>query len=177
MINPKARFLEEIVSKFQPVRLIPDGADAVVMLEHTVPIDEKMIELVKGVGSGSNIIRQGDDMRQGHLALPAGRLLRPQDLGLLAGLGISSISVFKKISVGIISTGDEIVDFTEVPAPGEIRNINTVTITGQAKRCGAEVIDYGIVSDSEDHFFSTVAKAAIETDLVIFCRGQFGGNA
>lgn len=155
--------------------LIPDGADAVVMLEHTVPIDEKMIELVKGVGSGSNIIRQGDDMRQGHLALPAGRLLRPQDLGLLAGLGISSISVFKKISVGIISTGDEIVDYTELPAPGEIRNINTVTITGQAKRCGAEVIDYGIVSDSEDHFFSTVAKAAIETDLVIFSGGSSVG--
>ena len=155
--------------------VVPDGADAVIMLEHTVPIDEKMIELVKSVGSGSNIIRQGDDIRQGRRALSAGRLLRPQDLGLLAGLGISTVTVYRKISVGIISTGDEIIDYTKLPAPGEIRNINTVTITGQAKRCGAEVIDYGIVSDSENHFFSTVTTAVNETDLVIFSGGSSVG--
>jgi molybdopterin molybdotransferase len=155
--------------------VVPVGADAVVMLEHTVPIDEKMIELVKGVGSGSNVIRQGDDIHQGHRALSAGSLLRPQDLGLLAGLGISAVTVYRKISIGIISTGDEIVDYTKHPAPGEIRNINTVTISSQAKRCGAEVIDYGIVSDSEEHFFSTVAKAVNETDLVLFSGGSSVG--
>jgi molybdopterin molybdotransferase len=155
--------------------VMPKGADAVVMFEHTVPIDEKMIELVKGVGSGSNIIRQGDDIRQGQRALSAGRLLRPQDLGLLAGLGISTVAVYRKISVGIISTGDEIVDYTKLPAPGEIRNINTVTISSQAKRCGADVIDYGIVSDSEEEFYSTVARAVNETDLVLFSGGSSVG--
>lgn len=155
--------------------MLPKGSDGVVMLEHTVPVDEDMIELVKAVGSGGNIIRKGDDIRQGAQALPAGRRLRPQDLGLLAGLGLKNVMVFNQIRVGIISTGDEIIDYTQPAEPGKIRNINSITIGGHVRRCGAEVIDYGIVSDTEEHFFSTVEQAVDETDLVLFSGGSSVG--
>jgi len=108
--------------------LLPSGADSVVMLEHTVPVDDTMIEIVKGVGAGTNLIRKGEDMKRDTTALAVGHLLRPQDLGLLAGLGIAEVNVYKKISVGIVSTGDEIIPFQEKPRTGQIRNINYAEI-------------------------------------------------
>ena len=89
--------------------LLPDGSDAVLMFEHTIPVDEKMIEVVKSVGVGINLINWGEDIAKGSLALAQGHLLRPQDMGLLAGLGISEVDVYVKPKVGILSTGDEIV--------------------------------------------------------------------
>ena len=154
---------------------IPKGADAVQMLEHTVAIDETMIEVVKDIGSGTNIIRKGDDIKIGQTAVPAGRKLRPQDLGLLAGLGITSVLVRKKIRVGIISTGDEIVDWN-APAPaGKVRNINSITLAASARRVDAEIIDYGIVPDTREHFFPTVEKAVRDNDLVMFSGGSSVG--
>ncbi len=156
--------------------LLPDGADAVVMFEHTIPVDNTMIEVLKSVGPGANIIQRGDDIAKGTQALPAGHKLRAQDIGILAGLGITEVKVHKKINIGVISTGDEIVDYSTNPLPGQIRNINSITLTGLARKLGAEVIDYGIVSDSEEIFFSTVAKAVSENDLVLFSGGSSVGT-
>ena len=156
--------------------LLPDGADAVVMFEHTVPVDETMIEVVKSVGSGSNIIQTGDDIAMGKEALPAGRVLKPQDLGLLAGLGIAEVEVHQSVRVGILSTGDEIVPHTEMPQPGKIRNINSIAIGNAAKRLGAEITDYGIVDDNEQSFFAAIEKAKAENDLVIFSGGSSVGT-
>ncbi len=155
--------------------ILPEGADAVMMFEHTVPIDDRMIEIVKDIGSGSNVIRKGDDISIGDLALTKFSPLRPQELGLLAGLGIAEISVFKKVKVGIISTGDEIVEYTQPLLPGKVRNINSITIGSSAQQLGAEVIDYGIVSDQEETFFSTIEKAVTETDIVLFSGGSSVG--
>lgn len=155
--------------------ILPEGADAVMMFEHTVPIDDQMIEIVKDIGCGSNVIRKGDDISVDDLALAKHNRLRPQDLGLLAGLGISEISVFKKAKVGIISTGDEIIAPTEPLLPGKVRNINSITIGSSARQHGAEVIDYGIVSDNEEAFFFTVEKAVAETDIVLFSGGSSVG--
>ena len=155
--------------------MLPDGADAVQMFEHTVAIDEHMIELVKDVGSGSNIIRQGDDIRKGACAVSAGTLLRPQDIGLLAGLGIECVEVFRKLRVAIVSTGDEIVSYSQPLPIGKIRNINSITLRGSVERLGAEVIDYGIVPDTEDHFFPVIEQAVAETNLVLFSGGSSVG--
>jgi len=155
--------------------IIPDGADAVMMFEHTVPIDDSMIEIVKDVGSGANVIKKGEDIRLNERALPGHSRLRPQDLGLLAGLGITEISVFRRVRIGIISTGDEIISHAQPLTPGKTRNINSITIGALAQRLGAVVADYGIVSDNEDSFFSTVEKAARETDLVLFSGGSSVG--
>jgi len=155
--------------------LLPVGADAIVMHEHTVPVDDQVIEIIKGVGTGTNVIRRGDDIGKGEIAIDIGRRLRPQDLGLLAGLGIVEIEVFKPIMVGIVSTGDEIIDYRDTPQPGKIRNINSIVINGLCKRYGAEVCDYGIVADDESTFFTAIEGAVEETDLVLFSGGSSVG--
>ncbi len=155
--------------------LLPEGADAVVMLEHTVPVDKSMIELVKSAGQGANLIKKGEDIQKECPALEAGHHIRPQDLGLLAGLGISKLSVFTKVKVGIIATGDEIVPFNQTPEPGEIRNINSITLSGQLKRCDTLITDYGIVSDKKESFLSTIKQAISENDLVLFSGGSSVG--
>jgi molybdopterin molybdotransferase len=155
--------------------LLPDGADAVVMLEHTVPVDETMVEVVKGIGAGGNTIGRGEDIACGELALPAGQLLRPQDLGLLAGLGIAEVAVTRRVRVGIISTGDEIVPFAETPTAGQIRDINKIALGGQARREGATVCDYGIVSDRYEIFMPVLRQAVAENDIVLFSGGSSVG--
>jgi len=155
--------------------LLPDGADAVVMLEHTVPVDDTMVEVVKGVGPGVNTLGRGEDIAVGQLALPAGQLLRPQDLGLLAGLGVHEVTVTRTVTVGIISTGDEIVPFTETPAPGRIRDINKIALGSQVRRAGAAVADYGIVSDRREVFMPVLQQAVRDNDLVLFSGGSSVG--
>lgn len=155
--------------------MIPEGADSVVMLEHTVPVDDTMIEVVKSVGSGTNIIRKGEDIAKGNTALQKGHKLRPQDIGLLAGLGLESVSVSSRIRVGILSTGDEIIPHTQVPAPGQIRNINSLAIGSQVKELGGIVTDYGIVSDEKNIFLQEIKKAVAENDMVLFSGGSSVG--
>lgn len=156
--------------------LLPEGADSVVMFEHTVPVDDNLIEIVKSVGQGANVINKGDDIQSGSPALPVGRRLLPQDLGLLAGLGITQVEVFRKILFGIISTGDEIVAYDSTPAPGKIRNINSITLAGQARRLGIEINDYGIVSDHRESFFPAIQEAVAHNDVVAFSGGSSVGT-
>jgi len=155
--------------------LIPDGADSVVMLEHTVPVDETMIEVVKGVGKGTNLIQPGEDIGFGAVALTAGHKLRAQDIGLLAGLGFDTVTVFSKVRVGILSTGDEIIDHRKVPAPGQIRNINSIALASLVKKENGLVTDYGIVSDYLEIFLPAVKKAVEENDIVLFSGGSSVG--
>ena len=155
--------------------LLPKGSDAVVMFEHTIPVDEKMLEVVKSVGVGTSLINTGEDIAKNAPALPQGQRLRPQDLGLLAGLGIAEVEVYEQPKVAILSTGDEIVEWSSSPSPGKIRDINGVTLAALCRRLGAAVTDYGIVSDSEELFFSTVQRAATENNIVLFSGGSSVG--
>lgn len=155
--------------------LLPRGSDAVMMFEHTIPVDGKMIEVVKSVGVGVNLINRGEDIEKDSLALRKGHLIRPQDLGLLAGLGIAEVEVHKRPKVGILSTGDEIVPWSESPPPGKIRDINGITLTALCRRLGADVTDYGIVSDSEETFFATLSRATNENNVVLFSGGSSVG--
>jgi molybdopterin molybdotransferase len=155
--------------------LLPPGANSVVMLEHTVPVDETMIEIVKGVGDGTNLIQKGEDIAIHTEALPSGHLLRPQDLGLLAGIGVAEVAVFKKPRVGIVSTGDEIIPYSEQPLPGQIRNINSITLSSMISRAGALATDYGVVSDRMEIFFPALEKAVFENDIVLFSGGSSVG--
>jgi molybdopterin molybdotransferase len=155
--------------------LLPPGTDAVVMLEHTVPIDDTMLEIVKAVGVGTNLIAPGEDIGKGKPALPTGHRLRPQDLGLLAGLGIDRVTVCRRPSVSVLSTGDEIVPYAETPPPGKIRDINSITLAGLIERTGARPVVHGIVPDRKEHFFPALERAAAETDIVLFSGGSSVG--
>ena len=172
---PTAPVAKGCCQKIPTGGLLPPGADGVVMLEHSIPVDETMIEIVKDIGGGANLIQRGEDIAAGELALPAGHRLRPQDIGLLAGLGISRVMVTRQIRVGILATGDEIIPHTSEPQPGQIRNINNLTLAGQVTRAGAISVDCGIVSDRREIFHAAVAKAVAENDLVLFSGGSSVG--
>lgn len=148
--------------------LLPSGTDAVVMLEHTVKVDDTMVEVVQPVAQGSNVIGRGDDVRRGEPLLPAGHCLRPQDLGLLAGLGITEIQVRPKVRVGILSTGDELVPYTESPPPGKIRDMNGITLCALVRELGGVPRSYGIAPDDEAHFYRLAGKALAENELILF---------
>lgn len=173
--NPQGKVEQGHCFRISTGGILPPGSDAVVMLEHTIPVDEHMIELVKSVGSGTNLIHKGEDISKKSVALEAGHRIRPQDLGLLAGLGIAEVEVYRQVKVGILSTGDEIVHWSENPPAGKIRDINNITLTGLARRAGAQVSDYGIVSDREDDFLPTMQQAVNDNDLVLFSGGSSVG--
>lgn len=173
--SPKDEVLKGCCHKIPTGGLVPEGADGVVMLEHTVPVDNSMIEVVKSVGVGANVIQPGEDIKIGEQALPAAHSLQPQDLGLLAGLGVATVNVYEKVRVAIVSTGDEIVDHTESPQPGQIRNINSLALAGLVQRAGAVPCDYGIISDDIDIFLPALRKAVDENDIVLFSGGSSVG--
>ena len=148
--------------------LLPPATDAVVMLEHTVQVDETMIEVVQPVAEGTNVIGVGEDVMKGTAVLPAGHRLRPQDLGLLAGLGIRQVPVRRRLHVGIISTGDEIVPFDQTPPAGKIRDMNAVTLAAMVRELGGIPNYYGIVADDEEHFRAVAEASLAANDLLIF---------
>jgi len=156
--------------------LLPPGADSVIMLEHTVQTGTEMLEIVKPVAPGENVIGRGDDVKKGGQLLKAGHSLRPQDLGLLAGLGITTLRVWKRVRVGLFSTGDEIVPFDENPPPGKVRDMNSVNLAALAREHGAVATSYGVVKDEEDPFLALAEKALRENDIVIFSGSSSVGS-
>lgn len=156
--------------------MIPDGADSVVMIEHVEEVGD-LLNVFRQVAPGENIIRAGDDVQVGELVMAAGHRLRPQDLGVLAAIGKTKVSVHPRPIIAILSTGDEIVpsDRQEL-APGEIRDINSVTIGAAARACGAEVIEGGIVRDDFDAFFTRAQELFQQADLLLLSGGSSVGT-
>ena len=100
--------------------MLAEGADAVVMEEHTQRAGESTIEVLRPVAPGENVLMVGEDIRAGEEVLPSSHLIRPQDIGGLTALGITSLQVARRPRVSIVSTGDELVAPGETPAPGQI---------------------------------------------------------
>jgi molybdopterin molybdotransferase len=156
--------------------LLPPGTDAVVMLEHTVIVDEQTIEVIKAVAPGAHTIKIGEDIAKGDSLFSVGHRLRPQELGLLAGLGVVALQVYRRVRVGIISTGDELVDFHASPLPGKIRDMNSVHLTALVARTGAQARFYGIVADQQEQLTAMAEKALRENDLVLFSGSSSVGS-
>ncbi len=167
---------QEACCKIATGGLLPPETDAVVMFEHTVRVDDTTLEVLKPVAPGDNVMAAGDDVTKGRAILPAGRLLRPQELGLLAALGIERLEVHRRVRLGVFSTGDEIVPFRETPPPGKIRDANSVTIAALARQCGAEVRFYGIAADEEEAFLAVAEKALAENELIVFSGSSSVGS-
>nr|WP_209280179.1 gephyrin-like molybdotransferase Glp [Desulfobaculum xiamenense] len=154
---------------------LPEGADAVVMVEHTQELGAGTIEIRKSVAPAENVMLRGEDARAGHTALPAGTLLRPQEIGLLAALGYARVPIHARPRVGIISTGDELVPVESVPAPGQIRDVNSHALGALVLGAGAEVTLYGLVADDEDSLCAAVERAVAENDVVFLSGGSSVG--
>jgi len=156
--------------------ILPPGTDAVVMLEHTVAIDESMIEVVQAVAAGTNIIGVGEDIAKDEVLLPAGHRIRPQDIGLLAGVGLEYISVSRRVRVGIIATGNEIVPHDQQPPPGKIRDMNSLSLAAQVRSLNAKPIFYGIAADDEENLTAMVHEAKAASDIVLLSGSSSVGT-
>lgn len=156
--------------------MLPRGADSVVMIEHVEEVGD-MLNVYRQVAPGENIIRAGDDVEAGELVMTAGQRLRPQDLGVLSAIGKTRVQVYPRPVVAILSTGDEIVPADKKDlAPGEIRDINSVTIAAAARQCGATVIAGGIVSDDYASFAQRAKELFEASDLLLLSGGSSVGT-
>lgn len=154
---------------------LPDGADAVVMIEQTRDTGGGTIEVYRPVTAGENVLGRAEDIASGAAAIPAGRRLRPHDIGLLAGIGITELRVHKKPRVAVISTGDEIVPIGDTPAPGQIRDMNTHAIAAIARETGAESITFDIVPDDPSALRTTLETALETADVIALSGGSSVG--
>lgn len=152
--------------------MIPEGANAVVMVENTQRVDETSIEVLRPVAEGENGIQIGEDIRRGDPILEAGRRLRPQDMGGLLALGITEVTVAVPPRVAILSTGDEVVPPSASVQPGQVRDINSYTLAALTRRAGGEPVLYGIVPDDRAALEDAVAKAHAETELLVLSAGS-----
>jgi len=152
--------------------MLPGGADAVVMVEYTQSARTNEIEIFKSVADGENVIRIGEDVARGQLVLPKGSQIRPAEIGGLMALGIMSIQVAKKPRVGLISTGDEVIEPSQTPRLGQVRDINSYTLGALVEKSGGEAVRYGIFSDQFEVLKEAAAKALSECDMFIITAGS-----
>jgi molybdopterin molybdotransferase len=155
--------------------MIPPGTDAVAMIEHSQQLDANTIEIFKSVSPLDHVIQTGEDINQGQPVLPSGHRLRPQDLGVLAGLGIIDFQVYRQPKVAIISTGDEVVPVEEQPPPGFIRDINSITLQALTAKNGAIPRFIGRTKDNYEKLKALCQKGLDQADMILISGGSSVG--
>jgi molybdopterin molybdotransferase len=155
--------------------MVPEGADAVVMVEHTNRVDEKTIEVRTSSAALDNVAPVGEDISLGGLVVPAARPLRPFEVGALMGLGIVSVKVFKRPVVCVFSTGPEVVEPTETPGPGQVRDINKYGVAAGIAQAGGVPVLLPTVTDDRKLLTRTISDAADASDMVILSGGSSVG--
>lgn len=156
--------------------IIPAGADRVVMQENVIRTQDR-IEITTPCKPQDNIRFAGDDIRQGEKILTKGTRLSPLHIGLLASLGVNSISVFAKIRVAVLSTGDELLQPGETFTPGKIYDSNRIMLMALLQRLAVEIIDIGCIKDQPDLLRNAFLEASSQADLVISSGGVSVGDA
>ncbi|MED4224302.1 gephyrin-like molybdotransferase Glp [Neobacillus cucumis] len=155
--------------------MLPKGSDSVMMIEHCEDVDS-LLNTYKQTAPGENVIRAGEDIREGEILLNRGTKLRPQELGALASLGVTHLTVYKKLKVGYLSSGDEIVPFqTSKLRDGQIRDINYLTIAGMANEWDVDVVYGGIVRDDLIEFRNKARDLYDQVDCLILSGGSSVG--
>ena len=154
---------------------VPKGADTVVMIEYTEDYGDGTIGISKSAAPGQNMIFRGDDVYPGKVILKKGRVLSSQDIGALAAIGRVHVPVSKKLTIGVISTGDELIPPEFTPGPGQVRDVNSPMLEAMLTSFGANVINYGIVIDDEGLLNSKVTQAVCECDAVLLSGGSSVG--
>ena len=156
--------------------VIPDGADAVVMVEHTQEAMAGTIEVVRPAAPGDGLVRADEDAAEGTELVPAGRALRAQDLGLLAAAGVTEVRAHARPRVAIVSTGDEVVDpATAKLGAGQVRDASAVALAALVRDAGGEPDPRGIVSDDHDALAAVLREAVQSSDVVVVSAGSSVG--
>jgi molybdopterin molybdotransferase len=156
--------------------ILPAGADAAVMHEHVQPVDAAMIEVLVPVVPGENVIHAGEDVKRGEIVVRAGRRLRPQDIGVCAGLGLTGIAVCGRPMVSILSTGDEIVPAREIPEAGQVRDINSYVLSGMITNAGCVPVKKGIFRDDYEEIRSAIEASMKDSAAILVSGGTSVGT-
>lgn len=156
--------------------MVPEGADAVAMVEYCQPFGENQMAVYSPLSYGRNMVMAGDDVAAGEIVLSRGRKISPADIGLLCAIGKENAEVYRPWSVYIISTGDELVMPWETPGPGQIRDVNTYGLIAEAEAMGFEVAGWDIVRDDEDAIRECAARAMEGADVVCISGGSSKGK-
>jgi molybdopterin molybdotransferase len=154
---------------------MPDGADAVVMVERTRVLDDKQVHLEEPARAGQNVLARGEEMRRGQTVLTAGAILRPQEFGVLASVGRTAIKVYPRPRVALLATGDELVESSQFPGPGQIRNSNGPMLAAQVLRAGGIPHWLGIARDRVDHLRGLIAEG-LRAPILLLSGGVSAGK-
>lgn len=154
---------------------VPPGADTVVMQEQC-RWDDQQVTLAADIKAGANIRPTGQDIRRDATVLTRGQRLKPQDLGLLASVGIAEVPVYRRLKVALLCTGDELVEPGQPLPPGHIYNSNRFTLAGQLQALGFDYVDLGMVADTPQATEQALLRAATEADCIISSGGVSVGE-
>jgi len=155
--------------------MLPRGADAVVMFEHVQGLDGRMIEVQKAVAPGDNVIQKGEDVGSGELVLEKGRRLRPHDVAVLAGVGLADVYIYERPVVSIISTGDEVVPEGAPVKPGQVRDMNSLSLAGLVLEDGGTPLRKGVVGDDLEALKAVMESSVADSDMALITGGSSVG--
>ena len=163
-------------SKIMTGAAVPEGADAVVKVEETEDLSaNNRVKILRAIDRGRNISKMGEDMKVGQVVLRKGMPIRPQEIGILATVGKARVEVFPTPTVGIISTGTELVDVESKPSTAQIRNSNGYSLAAQARRLKVDVEILGIVKDTKEDI-SRIVHRGLQKDILILSGGVSMGE-
>jgi molybdopterin molybdotransferase len=152
--------------------MLPESCNAVVMIEHTQPVSGDTVEILRSVAVGENIIKVGEDVQLGQEVIPSGMRIRPAEIGGLAALGILELKVARKPIFGIISSGDEVIPPDGILLPGQVRDINSYSLSALLDQTGAIPKRYGIFPDQADILEAICIRAMDECDVLVITAGS-----
>jgi len=156
--------------------MVPDGADAVVMVEYTEPFGTDGIAVYHSVAAGENVVQIGEDIECGETLLRRGRRLTPQDVGALSAIGVTKVLVYTPPKVTIFSTGDELVPPDTEPTIGQVRDINTYALTALAQTADFTVLRTEVLPDQEAVLEAKLRQAMTDSDIVFVSGGSSRGE-
>ncbi|HXW98337.1 MAG TPA: gephyrin-like molybdotransferase Glp, partial [Methanomicrobiales archaeon] len=151
--------------------MLPDGADAAVMIEYTEQIGDEIL-VKRPAAPGENVILGDEDFPKGSRVLPRGRILSPREIGILAATGFERVPVYRRPLVGILSTGNELVPVRDTPGPGQVRDANGPMCAAFVESAGCVAKPYGIVRDDRDSLGEAFDRAIGECDAVLISGGS-----
>jgi molybdopterin molybdotransferase len=172
---PDKKIVKHQCSRIMTGAAVPLGADCVIMVEDTEILSSGIVRF-RGAFTKENIAVKGEDVQKGDIVLKAGKLIKPQDIAVMASVGHISVTVSEMPQAAVISSGSEIVEPSEIPGISQIRNSNASQLMAQLKTAGASGKYYGIAKDDEDETLSLVGKAISENDIVIITGGVSMGD-
>jgi molybdopterin molybdotransferase len=152
--------------------MLPVGADAVVMVEHTQSVRPGEVEILRSLADGENVLKVGEDVQEGEEVLPGGLRIRPAEIGGLMALGLTQVAVARRPRVGILSSGDELVAPDQQPGPGQVRDVNAYTLSALVERVGGVAVHFGIQPDRAADLLAAARCALLECDIVVITAGS-----